>query len=536
MSTFTGTWRLVRLGLRRERVMLPVWLLGLSGLTAAIASAITELYRDDPASGAAASAANPVVRIFNGPASGGELGALVAAELHITMGIIVALISIVTVVRHTRQEEETGRAELVGAAAVGRHAGLTAALLIVAGANLVFAVSVTVVLAAYGLPVAGAAVTGVALGAVGATFGALAAVTAQISATQRSATLLAVAGLGVAFLLRAVGDALGHVADGGMVVVSAWPSWLSPIGWGSQARPFHQDNWQVFGLFAVLLVGLVTLAFRLTDLRDVGAGMMSPRPGPRRAPAALLRPFGLAWRLQRPTLLGWLVALAVLGFAMGALGDSLEGVGSFSDELARIGGGATFREVYIAFLMGLFAVAVAAYAVQALLRLRAEEAAGRLEPLLAAPVARARWLVGHALIAGVGAVAALAAVGASGMLGYWLATGDVAAAATLLGAALVQGAAVLVLAGLTVAGFGLFPRLAVAVSWAAVAVSLLMGQFGELLELPRAVLNLSPFTHVPAVPAEEFTVSPLVVQLVAALGLVGLGLLAFRRRDLAISG
>ena len=42
--------------------------------------------------------------------------------------------AILLVVRHTRAEEETGRAELVGAGVVGRHAPLAAAL-ITAGAR-----------------------------------------------------------------------------------------------------------------------------------------------------------------------------------------------------------------------------------------------------------------------------------------------------------------------------------------------------------------------------------------------------------------
>lgn len=536
MSAFTGTWRLLRLVSRRERVLVPVWLAALVGLVAANASAVTRLFEGDPASAAAASAANVAARVFNGPASGTELGALVAAEVQIGVGLLLALMSMLMAVRHTRGEEEAGRAELVGAAAVGRYARLTAALWGVVLVNLAFTGCVTVVLSAYGLAFTGAAATGAAMGAVGVTFGALGAVTAQVGATQRTANLLAGAGLGIAFLLRAIGDALGRVTDGGVVVISAWPSWLSPLGWACQVRPFHQNNWQVFGLFAVLVGGLVAAAFHLAGRRDVGAGMVAPRPGPARAPAGLLSPLGLAWRLQRATLFGWLIGLAVLGFALGALGDSLDSE-ALSGELSRLAdGGSTFGELFISFLTGLLAVAAGAYVVQALLRTRAEESAGHLEPVLAAPVRRARWLASHLLVAAAGATGTLVAVGGSGMLGYWLATGDRDAATGMLGAALAHVPAVLALAGLTVTGFGLFPRLVGAVAWAAVAASLVMGRFGALLELPQAVLNLSPFTHVPAVPAEQFTPLPLVVQLAVALGLAALGLLAFQRRDLAVSG
>ena len=39
-----------------------------------------------------------------------------------------------TVIRNTREEEETGRRELLGSTVMGRHASLTAALLVASGA------------------------------------------------------------------------------------------------------------------------------------------------------------------------------------------------------------------------------------------------------------------------------------------------------------------------------------------------------------------------------------------------------------------
>ena len=57
------------------------------------------------------------------------------------LAVLAALMSALAVVRHTRQNEETGRAELVGAAVVGRYAGLAAALIVTVGANIVLAVA-----------------------------------------------------------------------------------------------------------------------------------------------------------------------------------------------------------------------------------------------------------------------------------------------------------------------------------------------------------------------------------------------------------
>jgi ABC-2 type transport system permease protein len=102
-------------------------------------------------------------------------------------------------------------------------------------------------------------------------------------------------------------------------------------------------------------------------------------------------------------------------------------------------------------------------------------------------------------------------------------------------AALAYHPAVLVVAGLVVAAFGILPSRAVAIVWTAVALFFLMAQLGPLLDLPQAVLDLSPFTHIPAVPAADVTTLPLVVLVAVAVALGFAGLAGFRRRDLSMS-
>ena len=128
------------------------------------------------------------------------------------MGIIgavaVAVLALFVVVRHTRAEEETGRLELLGATVVGRRAPLTAALLVAGGASLVAGAG-----AALGLIVGRHAGRRLgrswALGfaCLGLVFAAVAGVTAQLVRSARAASGLAGVVLGVAYLLRAIGDA-----------------------------------------------------------------------------------------------------------------------------------------------------------------------------------------------------------------------------------------------------------------------------------------------------------------------------------------
>ena len=334
---------------------------------------------------------------------------------------------------------------------------------------------------------------------------------------------------------------MGEVVDGGIRVVSAWPSWLSPIGWAQQVRPYDQDAWWIFGLFAIAFVGLTLVAFQLTQHRDVGVGMRATRPGPARAPASLLSPLGLAWRLQRGVLIGWAIAMVVLGAAYGGVGDEIEDFASDSEATADIFedlgvAGASLTDNYFAAICGIFGILVAGYAVQALLRMRSEEASAALESVLATSVSRPSWMASHIVIAALGTVVILALTGLATGLTYGLIIGDVGGQAPkLTWAAVVQTPAVLVIAGFVVAIFGLLPRLVVGLAWAGFTLVLLVGQFGELFGLPEWVRNLSPFSRLPLVPLEDVTAGPLLLLLAVAAALVALGVAAFRRRDLALS-
>jgi ABC-2 type transport system permease protein len=535
---FAGTLTLARLALRRDRIQLPVWLAGLGAIAAATASSIAGLY-DTPREQVAYAAANAksvVSRVFNGAIAEPGRGAIVMVEMFSILAVLAALMSAFAVVRHTRQNEETGRAEMIGAGAVGRHAGLTSALIVAVGANAVLAALLALVLMANDLPVAGSLAAGSAVGAVGVAFAGVAAVTAQVSEGARGANGLAAAAIGLAFLLRGAGDGFGDVEANGVEVASGWPSWLSLIGWGQQIRPYHDNDWRVLGLYAALFAALVGAAFVLTGHRDLGAGMMPVRPGPAAAARGLLSPLGLAWRLQRGVLFGWAAGTVIMGVALGAVGNEVEEVFGSSEQLAeiigRLGGGGGLTDVYFSAMMGIFGVVIAGYTLQALLRMRAEET-GPLESVLAASVARPRWMLSHIVCAALGTLTLLLLTGLSAGLAYAAAAGSLTVVPDLIVAALAQAPAVFALAGLAVALLGLLPRWAAALSWTALTGCLLIGQPGPILELPQPVMNISPFSHTPPLPSAGVTVTPLVALLLiaAVLALAGLGF--FRRRDLS---
>jgi ABC-2 type transport system permease protein len=90
-----------------------------------------------------------------------------------------------------------------------------------------------------------------------------------------------------------------------------------------------------------------------------------------------------------------------------------------------------------------------------------------------------------------------------------------------------------VVAGFVVLVFGGLPRLVVGLAWAGLVLSIACGLFGDLFRLPQGARDLSPFTHVPALPAADARALPIVALLVVAAALATAGLALFRRRDLA---
>jgi ABC-2 type transport system permease protein len=536
-----ATPRLMRLGLRRDRLVLPAWTVTTGGLAAAIATSVVGLYTTEQERIAAASfsAANPVVRAFDGPTAGADVGSLILMEGYWLLAVLISLAAAQTVVRHTRADEEAGRAELIGAAVVGRHARLAAALGVALVGVMATAAVVMVVLAAVGLAGSGVLLTGATLVGCGAVFAAIAALVAQLVTRSRTANAATAATIGAAFVLRAIGDAAGRVGADGVSVVSAWPSWLSPIGWGQQARPFADGRWWVLGLFVVAVIAVLTLAIAVAARRDLGGALLPARPGPARAGRWLTGPTGLAWRLQRPVLVGWLIGLALLGAAFGAVGDSADELLALSDDLAvaleTLAADAGVLGTYIGFAIGFLSVAAAAFGVQAVLRVRTEERTGRMEPVLATAVARHRLLGAHVLVALGGTAGVLVALGLGGALGYGALSGDWVGSGGFVTASLVRLPAAAVVVGIAGLAVAVVPRAAPAIGWGVVVVSLVAGQFGALFGLPERVLDLSPFSHVPAIPGEPMTWAPILVLTAVASALVVAALVWFRRRDLVMA-
>jgi ABC-2 type transport system permease protein len=525
-SNFSGTLGMLRLYLRRDRISLPLWVLLLSvPLATVYVGSIEKVYPSQAArAGFAASImASPAQRALYGQVYNDSLGAVgiwKAGMFH----LLIAVAVILTMIRHTRADEETGRTELMDSTAVGRYASLSAALILSFGASIATGAIGAAGLLTTNLPPGGSLAFGAALAGSGLVFTAVAAVAAQLSPSARFARGVAFAVLAAAFTLRAIGDA-----------GSGTLSWLSPLGWSLQVRPYAGDHRWVLLLHLATAVVLTLVAYRLLAGRDVGAGIVAERAGPGTAAAALGNVFGLAWRLDRGALLLWTVGLGLYGLVMGSvvhgIGDELGDSTVMRDTIARMGGTSALEEGFIAVAFTMIGMAAAAFAISLTLRLHQEESGQRAETTLAGAVSRTRWLASHLVATVIGSAVAILVSGVAGGLVYGIAAGDVAGKlAIVAGTAAVQLPAVWLLSAATVGLFGVAPRFT-PVAWGVLVGFIALYLIGSLAGFPQWLLDLEPFAHIPRV-GSNFTVVPLLWLLAIDAALIALGAIAFRRRDL----
>ncbi|NEN05530.1 hypothetical protein G3T36_06560 [Diaminobutyricibacter tongyongensis] len=536
---------LLRQRLRRDRWQLVIWVLVIGLLALFSEASLKNTY------GTAASRlevmhlaiANPAIVVIRGLPQGTTLAALTFFEIYTFLALLAGLMSTFLAVRHTRAEEESGRAELLAATEAARITPTVATIAHGVIANILVALALGLAFIAGGLPAYGSFVAGAAVGGAGIAFLAVGLFTSQLMSTSRGANGLAAAIVVLAYFVRGIGDSIGTVKPDGVHMTSGWPTWLSPIGWGEQMDAWGSDNWWPLLLDLAFAAAVVAVVFVLQSQRDTGASLLAERSGRADAGRALNGPLGLAWRLQWPTVLGWAAGGAATGVLAGSLGSILSSsisndptLASMRKALAGIGSGGSgsLTQIFISAIFAIVGVLSAACATQVVVRLRQEEAGGTAEVLLATPLSRVRWLLEFMLVGLIAVVIVLAAAGlASGLSA--VAAGD---PSSMIGnsfaAAAAQLPVSLIYLGVLSLVFVVLPNWSIVIAWATLGLGAFIGIFGAFVGIPDWIHQLSPFTHTPVVTGTvdwSGGIWMIAIAIVATLAAAAL----IRRRDFAIA-
>lgn len=529
---FTGTLALLRLALRRDRVVIPAWSALYLAYTVGGTAAAVALYPDAASRLEAAGAVNnmpALVAMYGRVWDPTSLGSVAMMKPIGFGGVFAAVFAILLVIRHTRADEESGRLELLAAQPLGRLAPAASALLLVAALMSVFAVINGLGVTAAGLPTEGAWAFALSVSLTGLHFGAIALFYVQITQSARTANVLALCELAFAFILRGSADAAGDAS------ATAWWGWLSPLGWQAQVRAFAGDTLTPLLLFIGSLLIVVPWALHLARTRDHDAGLLPQRDGRAAATPRLRSVFALALRLQRGLLIGLVVSYAFMSLLLGSIvsniGAMLDSPG-MQEFVRKLGGPGSLVDSFTSFELAFAGIMTAVCGITMARRLGVEEQAGRIEPLLGTAVSRSRVLGAFAGVTLLGTTLLQIVLG----LGFGIANGaqlqDYSGLPATLGAAAVYLPAVWVITGIAYLLLALAPGWTNA-GWLLIGFVILIDEFGPMFSWPSAVLNLSPFQHVPHLPAASMSWPPTL----ALLGVsVLLGLASahhYRRRDIS---
>ena len=530
MSTaLVGTAPLLRVTLKHDGKLLAPWvvLVSVLSVSSVVVYPVVFSTQEERAGLAAAVGGNPALGLIFGPAWDLTTTDGFTAWRSLALGgFLAALGAIFAVTRESRRQEDSGQAELFASGVLGRASRLATAVGMGLLGSLAVGLVAGLLTVAFGGDPQASMLLGATFTATGWMFTGVAAVTAQLGSDARTANSMAVGTLGVLFLLR--GFTYSVDAPG-------WTAWVNPLGWMTETRPASGDHWWPLLPAVALSILLLVVAFWLQARRDFGQGIISPGPGPARGRVRGVVP--LAVRLNRGPLLSWAIAFVALGTVFGyfttSITDILESDQAVQQFLAS--GAVSQDQLLSAFLvtiLSLVGIIAAVPGVQVMLRVRSEEMAERVEPIMATAQSRPRYYGANVLVALLAPAVFIVLAGI--MIATIASQADVG---VTFGDAVLQAVATVpatwTITAIAVTVVGARPHVTLA-AWIGVVASFAITLLGPTFDFPDWALGISPFWHVPDMASASPDYSGLLWISLFTVAFLAVGFGRFRHRDLAV--
>lgn len=528
-NDFTGTKILIRLFLRRDRFLLPMWIIFSVMLVFVTAVTFDAIGGEELRNVLSEFHKDPLISALLGPIISVNLSGAIVWRGMSQLALALGIGSLLMVIRHTRTDEETGRSELIRAYPIGRYANLTAALILPIMGNMIAGILISFSILSLGGDVKGSFIFGATLSMIGCFFAGVGALGVQLRESSSTARSIGIAGLGLGLVL----GILNNFRGGYTLLI-----WITPMAWHRVTSPFGGNHgWWL--LYCAAFAAIPTIiAYKLSSRRDLGAGVLPASAGLPEASPYFSSSLSLAWRLQKRSFVGWLVGIVLYIAVFAAISPGLSSDGGMSNWLANLGGTGWAEEmglgyVFISISIYLMSLFVAAYAMTAVLRLKKEENEGRVEMLVDKPVSRIRWMSSHLIVAASYSTALLLVMGVVGGLFYGIAAGDIRGGFWgIFIMSVSKIPPVLILLGVTALLYGLRPRMTI-VGWIVWLGTVMLELAWEGQIIDWSLMQISPFAYT------HYTIDIMKLplpQLILLLGLsgvlIGIGLLGFKNRDI----
>jgi ABC-2 type transport system permease protein len=537
---FASNFTLCKFILRRDWLQTVLWFAGIFALTVGFGAAIPDMYPDQESLGAMVETLkSPAMVAMIGPAytdSSGvlTLGAMYSVFMLVWSAIIVGVMNIFFVVRHTRRDEEYGRIEVIRSLPVGRLSNLSATLTTAVILNVSLALFVGLGLGIVGernMDYAGGLLFGAAICSFGLVMASITAIFCQLNKNPNTATAVSIGFLTLLYFLSAV----GHMQESKPLAA------VSLLGFIMKAKVYVDNNWMP--VIIVLMVALVStaIAFYLCSIRDMGEGLIPSRPGKSDAAPYLKNAGGLAWRLLRTPFIVWVLVIPILGIAYGSIMGDLESFINTNEIFMQISGGDPMRMA--SFFLLVMSLCSAIPVLQFILKVRGQEKRGYAENILARSVSRHSQLRGYFIIALITAVI-MPVLNAAG---FWAGSTPVMDHPVSFGkwflGCVVYIPALLVMIGVAMILIAYLSRYT-GLAWGYLGFSFAVLYLGRLVNLPEWIGKLSPFGHIPMIPKVErigelatynintSEMTAMLVMTVLAAIMFVLGFIGYRNRDM----
>lgn len=452
-----------------------------------------------------------------------------------TITLIAGVWALLLATKYFRGDEEAGRTELLltgrttqRQATINTFLGLSVSLVLMYAITAVIFIGIGRV-QGVGYNTQNALFFALASVCSAALFISIGALTSQLMPTRTRASTIGAVLFGLSFILRAIADSTS----------ARWLLTVTPLGWVERLQPLigSRPIWllPIFGTTLVCILATVWIAGR----RDIGESVFVDHDTAKPRTKLLNAPTGVAFRLTRMSMAGWLLSV----FAMAVL------YGSLTKTIVQAIEGAQTKNIHKAlnkitqsshvslatiFLGAMFLIMMAvvmSHVASAAGKVRDEEAQGYVDNFLVQPISRLQWLRGRVLL--VAAFSLVMCLGTS--LGFWVgvATQHMGIPIHLLLEAGVNMAApVLFTLGASILALGFIPRLTTVIAYSVLGWSFMITLIASGTNISHWVLDTSVLHQVTLAPAANpnWTVDAWLVGIGLLLCL--LGMWRFNNRDL----
>lgn len=517
--------------LKRDWKKILIWLIGLGLFAAVFVPAMEEITKGEGLVGLYETLQNPAMTSMVGPtpitrAIDYNLGSMYAHMMLLFSGLFAMIISMLHVVGHTRKEEDHGLTELVRSFQVGRQANSLAVIVETVFINVLLALFIAGLMTSFGADTIsgkGSLLFGSSIGMAGIMGGGIALVMAQIMPVSSAATGSSLGIMGILYTIR-----------GGTDISNIKLSMINPMGWTYLTYPFTENNWVLLIYALIFSVFIVVIAFVLEGARDMGAGYLPEREGRGNAKKSLLSVRGLFIRINKGTIISWLIAFLVLGVAYGTIYGDMQTFLESNEILEQmfLYAGFTIEESFTGTIMVVMIGLVTILPITIINKLFSEEKNQYLSQMLGTKVKRSQlyWtsVILAIVVAIIGILLATLGLGGTAISVMESSSMDIL---DFLAFAYNILPAVLFFISLASLALGWIPRLGKVV-YVYLIYSFVLSYFGGLLNLPEWIINTAPMNWMPKMPMEDFDIGIFIIVSMISIIFMIVGYMGYNRRDM----